>query len=461
MTASAATQGAQPPLDRNQVLNECIAETANWKSSNSRNVVLLFDGTGNILGNAHDTNVVKLLRMLDKDQSQQLVYYDPGVGTNNEFPALGLFARGVDFFRKLGGLALGRGAYQNIAAAYEYLILNFEEGDRIYLFGFSRGAFTARALAGMINMYGLMYSAGLPLIKILVATYFSPNSDNREKFAGDVRRNFSLFRTPLIYFIGVWDTVETIGSGLLGGIRISNPAGVLDKRFVHIRHALAMHETRCKYRPRRYIHPNFTTQESPYRSFDERWFRGVHSDIGGSYVEDGLSNITLNWMVEQSAHKGLLFADRNARLQEVSTPLHDETYGSPLWVWTGLDSRARRPGDVIDPSAIPIGDAIPAVRRPLTKIRVALAFAAYGGFFLAVALWLALHSESVNMLLIDLALFMAFLLWIAYPVNSILRLLAQRAIALGKDLSWVPRNAQWLMLVFVALVGVGLSASYF
>lgn len=453
-------QGAPPPLDRNQILKECIAESANWKSNNSRNIVMLFDGTGNILGNAHDTNVVKLLRMLDKDRCKQLVYYDPGVGTNNEFPPLGFFAGLVDFFKKLGGLALGRGAYQNIAAAYEYLILNFQEGDRIFVFGFSRGAFTARALAGMINMYGLMYSAGLPLIKILVSTYFSPDSEDRRKFAGDVRKNFSLFRKPLIYFTGVWDTVETIGSGFLGGVQITNPPGVVDKRFVHVRHALAMHETRCKYRPRRYIPPNFTTQESPYRSFDERWFRGVHSDIGGSYVEDGLSNITLNWMVEQSSQKGLLFADRNAGLLNGNTPLHDETYGSPLWAWTGLDPRARRPDDVIDPSAMPIGAAVPAASRPLAKKRVAFAFAAYGAFFLAAAVRLALESRSNDMLLTDAALFLAFLLWIAYPVTSLLRLHAQRAILKGNDFSWIPRNAQWLMLASVVLVGAWLAVSY-
>ena len=303
---------------RAEVLAECVAADQRWAEQPGRNLVLLFDGTGNILGNQQDTNVVKLLRMLGKGRDPsgqaptQLVYYDPGVGTANEFPADGLFSKARNKARQLAGLALGSGVFPNMAEAYRFLVNTYQRGDRIYLFGFSRGAFTARAVAGMINMYGLIHTEGLPLIETLVRTYFAPRgrknqagTKSREAFARDVIDNFSLGRTPLVHFVGVWDTVEAIGSGLMGGIRITNSTDFDRKRFAHVRHAMSLHESRSKYTPRRYEDPHFTAQEQPWRSYDQRWFRGVHSDVGGSYARDGLSDLTLAWMVDQAVAQGL------------------------------------------------------------------------------------------------------------------------------------------------------------
>ena len=139
---------------RKDILTQCIAADAQWAEKPGRNLVLLFDGTGNILGNQQDTNVVKLLRMLGKGhdpsgkEPTQLVYYDPGVGTTNEFPADGIVSEAKNQLRQLAGLALGNGVFPNIAEAYRFLVNTYQRGDRIYLFGFSRGAFTAPPAAG-------------------------------------------------------------------------------------------------------------------------------------------------------------------------------------------------------------------------------------------------------------------------------------------------------------------------
>ncbi len=362
---------------RDSVLEQCCACDAAWQQRPGRNLVLFFDGTGNILGNHRDTNVVKLLRRIDTSPAaRQLVYYDPGVGAANEFPAIDWVTRLRNASRRLKELAFGSGAFPNIADGYRFIVEHYQDGDRIFLFGFSRGAFTARAVGGMLNMYGLIHSGGLPLLPTLVRTYFSePGSVNsagksRDEFAQDVVQLFSRQRRPLIHFVGVWDTVETIGGALLGpGVRITNSSAIVDKRFVHVRHALALHETRAKYAPRRYQAPDFSVAERRQRSFDERWFRGVHSDIGGGYRRDGLSNITLDWMIGETSAPGcgLALIALPAGLPDARAALHDQTLDSPFWAWTGLWSRPRRARDVVDASALPISGATPATATPASR----------------------------------------------------------------------------------------------
>ncbi|WCM94958.1 DUF2235 domain-containing protein [Acidovorax sp. NCPPB 2350] len=493
----AAPGGFQPT--REEILRQCAAADARWAASPGRNLVLLFDGTGNILGNEQDTNVVKLLRMLDKGPDpqglgpEQLVYYDPGVGTANTFPAANPASRANEAAQRLSGLAMGSGVFQNIARAYEFLVRTYREGDRIYLLGFSRGAFTARSVAGMLNLYGLMHPEGLPLLDSLVRTYFAPRGRHnpsgtrqREDFARDVFDNFSLGRAPLVHFVGVWDTVAAIGSGVLGGITITDPGEFARKRFAHVRHAMSLHESRAAYAPSRYIDPRFTAQERPHRSFEQRWFRGVHSDVGGSYARDGLSNITLRWMVDEALAQGLR-ADR-ARLRpgDPLTPMHDQAYDCPYWVWTGLDARERHPSDVIDASALPVAAAVPAQQVPRTQpwrtigrvlpLVVAALFAAVIGAqrdacaldgapawagmlpsaYQLTAHWHAAWNLSCGdtdalrrAIAWDWALIAAYTLWLAYPVAWALRRLVARAIPRGRRLEWLPRHAHRVMALLV------------
>lgn len=484
---------------REAILAECIAADEQWAAQPGRNLVLLFDGTGNILGNQQDTNVVKLLRMLGKgrdasgSEPTQLVYYDPGVGTTNEFPADGILSKARNQLRQLAGLALGSGVFPNIAEAYKFLVHTYRPGDRIYLFGFSRGAFTARAVAGMINMYGLIHTEGLPLIETLVRTYFAPSGQknqagtkSREAFARDVIDNFSLGRTPLVHFVGVWDTVEAIGSGLLGGIKITNSTEFARKRFANVRHAMSLYESRSKYSPRRYADPHFTERERPWRSYDQRWFRGVHSDVGGSYARDGLSNLTLKWMVDEAFAKGLRVDRGQLQPGDPLTAMHDQAYDCPYWVWTGLNARERFPSDFIDPTARPVDGAVPANTVPRTQpwrwLGVALAVVTAVLFaitfqlgqaacdlqsapgwvqglpsgFQVTAHWHAGWgvvcggTDSVRRAIAwDWALLASYALWLAYPVAWALRRLVARAVPPGWALGWLSRHAHWTMLALV------------
>ena len=491
--------GAALSPRRAAVLSQCIAAEKRWAAQPGRNLVLLFDGTGNILGNRADTNVVKLLRLLAKGRDPsgqaptQLVYYDPGVGTANEFPADGLVSRARNRMRQLAGLALGNGVFPNIAEAYRFLVHTYQDGDRIYLFGFSRGAFTARAVAGMVNMYGLIHTEGLPLIETLVRTYFAPSersnqggTKSRRAFARDVIDNFSLGRTPLVHFVGVWDTVEAIGLKGLGGIQITNSADIDRKRFVHVRHALSLHESRSKYTPRRYEDPHFTEAEQPSRSYNQRWFRGAHSDVGGSYARAGLSDLTLAWMVDEAQAHGLRVDRRTLQPGDAHSAMHDQAYDCPYWVWTGLAARERLPGDVVDPTAQPVGAAVPANTlprtRPWRRLGVALAVATavlgaictvlgYGACDLGAApRWLQILPTGFQLsahwhaawgvdcaagdavrrtIAWDWALIACYTLWLAYPVAWAVRRQVACAVPSGRALGWLGQRAHWAMAALV------------
>lgn len=497
--APAATEPAarsERPTAREDVLGEVQRADAQWATKPGRNLVLLFDGSGNILGNSRDTNVVKLMRLLEKDSPDdrvrpaQLVYYDPGVGTANAFPAAGWWGRLAERARRLKALALGTGAFENIAEAYEFLARHYEDGDRIYLFGFSRGAFTARSVSGMVNMYGLVQTPGLAVLGSLVRTYFAEPGPARTRFAADVVEHFSLHRRPLLHFIGVWDTVQTIGSGVLGGLRITNSPDVAGKRFVHVRHAVALHETRVKYAPRLYRAPDFSADEQAHRSFDQRWFRGAHSDIGGAYREDGLSHITLAWMAREAEEQGLLLAHPPAGRPDSAQPLHDQTLECPFWVWTGLDARPRTTGDpvhsdVVDASARPVAQATPARASPAARRRSVLGWL-LGLVVLTLLGFTALADAQVcslrgapewvawvpspaqllapwhaslgmacdaarlrHALALDALLLPLYALWLAWPVAWALRRQAARAVPKGRRLPWLSRHAHRAMAALV------------
>lgn len=474
---------------RASVLDQCTQAQTEWERQPARNLVLFFDGTGNILGNSNDTNVVKMMRLMNKrgpyeKAADQVAFYDPGVGTANEFPPAGIGSRSRGLWQRLQGLALGQGAFENVAQGYEFLCREYRAGDRIWLFGFSRGAFTARAVGGMVNMYGLVHPSGLAMLRTLVRTYFSDAGKPRDKFAMDVVTHFALGRTPLIHFTGVWDTVDSIG--LTGGVTITSSPQIEHKKFVHVRHALSMHETRQKYRPREYARPEFTEAEMQVRSFRQCWFRGVHSDIGGSYAEAGLSNITLNWMMEEARGCGLEFSEHPPEVEKPGQRMHDQVLDSPYWLLTGLDTRERATSKApIHASALPVQAATPAQRMTKTFL------ARYLGvvlFVIAAAMYLATlqagraacdlsrspawvasipfgfqllapFTEPLQMLCPEAGIrsavyrnfvfLAAYWLWLPYPVAWALRRRVVPAIDAGQALPWGTREvyiALWLLL---------------
>lgn len=338
-----------------------------------RDLILCCDGTGNVWGNRRDTNVVELAKRLVQDE-RQVLYYDPGVGTVNGFPAVSRLQALWNHLRLLAGLAFGHGVYENIAEAYRFLILNWRAGDRIWLFGFSRGAFTARAVSGMVSIFGVVRPSAESMIPTLLGVYFSEPDEAdrrgklREDTAADIRRHFADAhgQQARIHFIGVWDTVETVG--LLTRRRITGSQDLADKRFDHVRHAVAADENRRKYLPRLYEgdwreQPGRALQrqadgqvrEVELPSLKQLWFPGVHSDVGGGYARRGLSDIALGWMLDEAREQGLRLDERTERpLQpDAHACAHDQpltrAFG-PWWALLGLQRRPPPPEGLAHPS---------------------------------------------------------------------------------------------------------------
>ena len=472
MFASPAVAPPAPPLrlTREEVAALCRQAAQDWDDTVNRNLALFFDGTGNILGDSGETNVVKLWEAAAKS-ARQIGYYDPGVGTSNDLPPDSPLAGWRQSARRLGGLALGGGVFDNIADGYRFLVEHYRDGDRIFLFGFSRGAFTARAVGGMVNMYGLIHDDGLPMLPAMVNTYFADASREgqaglREAFTGKVQANLARGRFPLLHFVGVWDTVETVGG--MTGLHITNSSRIDSKRFVHIRHALALHETRRQYQPRAYAPPQppYGEAERGCRSFDQRWFRGVHSDIGGSYLDAGLSDLTLRWMMHEAAACGLLLdTGAKAPVGDPAQPLHDQTLASPLWALTGLDARPRGAQEVIDPSALPVAGAHPARRHGraahgLGAACMALVLAGLAWLWHGLAqsppaeagAWLAADPVWLRRLLAAGGLILlGGGLCLAWPLAWAARRMAPGAIVHGRRLPWLARGAHVPPLAMVLL----------
>lgn len=252
----------------------------------SKNIVICCDGTGNQFGNSN-SNVVKLFSVIERDPREQIAYYDPGVGTTK---STGVLISLKSWWRKLLGLATGYGIYENVYEAYSYLMENYEEGDKIFLFGFSRGAYTVRVLSGFVFMMGLLEKGCQNLIPYAFQIYARKKPDF--KIAGKFKSNFS--RNCPIEFMGIWDTVSSVG--YFGNWK-SYPYTTNNKNVKIIRHALAIDERRAFYNQN-----SLGSKENEGQSIKEVWFTGVHSDIGGSYdeLESGLSKITLQWMLNEA-----------------------------------------------------------------------------------------------------------------------------------------------------------------
>ncbi|HNG40000.1 MAG TPA: DUF2235 domain-containing protein [Accumulibacter sp.] len=312
-----------------------------------RHLVICCDGTGNIWkpGPAK-TNVAKLFAVLEKN-SRQLAYYDPGVGTPDGTVSDsdgGIFS--LDTWRRLGGLAWGHGVWRNVAEGYTFLLRNYRPGDRIFLFGFSRGAFTVRAISGLVHLFGLLRAAHENLLPALLRVYRSPASEERKKAANEFRQQFAesypgIGNAVPIHFIGCWDTVESVGLGQFLGAAITSDPQV-KATFRHVRHALALDELRWPFTPRLYQAPADAEDAAEDRSYRQVWFRGAHSDVGGGYRDDaGLSNITWHWLVREACALDLRLEPGALRQHPVQPTalLHSQITASPPWLLAGVFRR--------------------------------------------------------------------------------------------------------------------------
>lgn len=311
----------------------------------SKNIALFIDGTWNDADKKDATNVLKLYRaaLVRADQyyndcgiplansgSTQVVHYLDGVGTGGI----------IDWV--LGG-ATGFGTAERIKEAYLFLALNYnpDHEDNVYLFGFSRGAFAARAVAGFVGLVGLLFKdeASWGNVEAAYRVYERKISEEESGIYTLVRELKLPIRLVLepprpipIRFIGVWDTVKALGVNV-GNTNLTkhwtehhdNPK--LPKHITHARHALALHELRPEFEP-----TLWEDWDDPPQSLEQVWFPGAHADVGGGYAKTDLSDVALRWIAWESAKYGLkwFFAKPLSVSGASSGTVHYETMVDPL-----------------------------------------------------------------------------------------------------------------------------------
>jgi uncharacterized protein (DUF2235 family) len=289
-----------------------------------KKLVVCLDGTRNQIGAGLPTNPAKVFQMLDLDDpTRQLAYYDPGVGT---LPSATVRGKLAQWGSQVAQMAFGFGMKANMTQAYTWLMKNYQPGDKVYIFGFSRGAYTARALVGLLARPGLLRSGSDNLVEYAVMEYIKrrpasgaddePPSNEVKEFADALcwgtpthhmnpdwphcPTDWDQIHSVPVEYVGIWDTVEA--SGLAGIGEVKWPITKTLWNVKRLRHAVSIDEHRAPYR-------EFLIK--PRDGFEEVWFSGVHSDVGGTFPEPQLSTIALKWVVDGVVSE-LDLRDRNA-----------------------------------------------------------------------------------------------------------------------------------------------------
>jgi uncharacterized protein (DUF2235 family) len=315
-----------------------------------KRIVVCCDGTWNSPENegVASSNVVRLSHALlprDGEGNPQIVYYDPGVGTEGGLAD------------KLTGGAFGAGLSLNVREAYRFILNNYEDGDALYFFGFSRGAYTVRSAAGFVRKVGVLqkrHAGQLPeawrIYRVRAGGADSPEAQAfRQQYSHPEPEKLDL------HCVGVWDTVGSLGiPGPLGAIRLPGPLSFLSRKsngFHDVAlssrvkfgfHAIAVDEKRRFFKPTLWEqNPDATDQV-----LEQVWFPGVHADIGGGYNEKALADNTLLWMADRAHVAGLDFdqdyldsicqPDPHGQMHESRTgpykaiPEYDRPIGRPI-----------------------------------------------------------------------------------------------------------------------------------
>lgn len=269
-----------------------------------KRLVVCCDGTWNrpdqlVDGIAAPTNVAKLALAVareDGDGVKQRLHYQPGVGTRR--------------FERIRGGALGLGLSRNVRECYRFLVESYEPGDELYLFGFSRGAYTARSTVGLVRNCGILRAEHGDRIGEAYRLYRA-RADRTKPDGVDAQvfRRMHSHPDADIHFVGVWDTVGSLGIPI-DGIRLpyvtklwSFHDTTLSSHVRHAYHALAIDEQRVPFKPTLWEQQPGAAEQV----LEQVWFAGVHCDVGGGYSDPALAEIPLLWMAERARAAGLAF----------------------------------------------------------------------------------------------------------------------------------------------------------
>ena len=277
-----------------------------------KNIVVFSDGTGQDGGKGNNSNVYKLYNAIRDRSPDQIAFYDRGLGTG---------------WRKITGNAMGMGISKNIHDCYEFIFDNYEAGDKIYLFGFSRGATTVRSLSSFIDLFGILPKARPELIKDAYKIYKIRKKEKRDrKAAAFIKKHHTMWAS--VEFLGVWDTVAALGlpfksfNNLLDRIPLFRHKFQdlrLSESVKHAYQALAIDDERHIFHPTMWDIQNL----KPYQTVKQVWFCGMHTDVGGGYAESALSDIPLEWMAAMAVKHGLKIHRKMALNGDPNGFMHD------------------------------------------------------------------------------------------------------------------------------------------
>jgi hypothetical protein len=316
-----------------------------------RRLVLCLDGTWNnayrekrredgteVLKPSNPLKFCRSVKPRTADGVAQVVFYDTGVGSLTEFPGTSnRIVQWVD--NKLGG-AFGAGFETNIEEALTFLAYNYQPGDEVYIFGFSRGAATARGVTRFIDWAGgVPQKADVYYLPILFRAFVTGHGAPE---AFRPKQGLKPFHPVDVHLLGVWDTVMALGSRFKAVDESTAEAGrsfyvgTRPARCVlHARQALAVDERRFDFRP------DVWTGREDHQSLEQRWFPGAHSNVGGGYLDDGLANGSLHWFKEEARALGLEVDE--AFLRRYSRFPQDRLYDSRTGLYRFLETvRFRR-----------------------------------------------------------------------------------------------------------------------
>jgi len=304
-----------------------------------RNLVICCDGTNNQFG-SNNTNVVRLVQVLERNPAKQRLFYDAGVGT---LPEPASWGRLKKVWFELCDLAFAVGLPDRVSNAYRYLMETWQPCDRVFMFGFSRGAYTVRVVAGLLHELGLIPRGCANLVPYAYrlfkairkqkrgqpGSYWDVCDQFRRTFARPVGPGDEERRFP-VHFLGVWDTVSSVGW-------VWNPTSF---PYTHknpgisiVRHAVSVDERRTFFRSNLF-------EAAPGQNLKEGWFPGVHCDVGGGYSDSGMWRTAFDWMVrEAQAAELLIDANRLAAMMMPPQvqPWADKVHESLDWKWVGAE----------------------------------------------------------------------------------------------------------------------------
>ena len=376
-----------------------------------RAIAVFSDGTGNSAAKLNKTNVWRLYQALDLRRApggaQQIALYDDGVGTSG-FKPLAL----------LGGV-FGYGLKRNVLDLYRFLCRNYQPGDRIHAFGFSRGAFTIRVLMGLVLNVGLVPYTTEQALDLHVQDAWRRY---RRRFKATVvgealrtvrdrlilawrtlRRASSLRQTVTVdqvAFVGGWDTVAAYGMPFSEMTRaidrwivpLSMPNYALSPKVRVARHALALDDERDTFHPLLWDEVAearmVAARQVAAGRLEQVWFAGMHSDVGGGYPNDSLAYVSLEWMMAEAEACGLRFSpgelDRVRNLKDACGPIHDSRSGLGTYYRyqpRRLEARLPEPNRetllMLDPDPAARGHVLEVVVHPSVIERVRNGFDGY------------------------------------------------------------------------------------